>query len=137
MSHTSGARHETGETVEHPDPAADNLGRYLLAPAALTPDKAAVIEADATGALTEVTYRQLAALVDRYTRALEPLGLDVGDRVVVEAHPSAAAVAMLLACSRLGLPFVPVSPQTPDSRLLAICRSVEPALHARADTLGR
>ncbi|WP_329619125.1 AMP-binding protein [Streptomyces sp. NBC_01255] len=123
--------------MEHHDPTADNLGHYLLAPAARTPDKAAVVESDATGMLAEVSYRQLAALVEDYTRALEPLGLDVGDRVVVEAHTSAAAVALLLACSRLGLPFVPVSPQTPDNRLLSILRSVEPALHARADGLDR
>jgi amino acid adenylation domain-containing protein len=123
--------------VERPDPTADNLCHYLLAPAARTPDKAAVVEPDETGALTEVSYRQLAALVEEYTRALEPLGLDVGDTVVVEAHTCAAAVALLLACSRLGLPFVPVSPQTPDNRLLAILRSVEPALYARADGLDR
>ncbi|MGW2748291.1 AMP-binding protein [Streptomyces sp. NPDC001450] len=123
--------------MERPEPTADNLCQYLLAPAARTPDKAAVVEPDATGALTEVSYRQLAALVEEYTRALEPLGLDVGDRVVVEAHTSASAVALLLACSRLGLPFVPVSPQTPDNRLLAILRSVEPALHARADGVAR
>jgi amino acid adenylation domain-containing protein len=123
--------------VELHDPTADNLCHYLLAPAARTPDKAAVVEPDESGRLTEVSYRQLAALVEEYTRALEPLGLDVGDRVVVEAHTSAAAVALLLACSTLGLPFVPVSPQTPDHRLLAILRSVEPALHARTDGLAR
>ncbi|MFB8179400.1 AMP-binding protein [Streptomyces sp. NPDC055966] len=116
---------------------ADNLCEYLLAPAARTPDKAAVVESDESGTLTEVSYRQLAALVDEYTRALEPLGLEVGDRVVVEAHTCATAVALLLACARLGLPFVPVSPQTPDNRLLAILRSVEPALHARADGVAR
>ncbi|WP_371524594.1 AMP-binding protein [Streptomyces sp. NBC_01283] len=123
--------------MELHDPTADNLCQYLLAPAARTPDKAAVVEPDETGTLTEVSYRQLSALVEEYTRALEPLGLDVGDRVVVEAHSCAAAVALLLACAKLGLPFVPVSPQTPDNRLLAILKSVEPALHVRADGLDR
>ncbi|MFI7394910.1 AMP-binding protein [Streptomyces tendae] len=119
------------------DPAADNLGHYLLAPAARTPDKAAVVELDENGTLTEVTYRHLAALTDTYTHTLQPLGLDIGERIVVEAHTGAAAVALLVACSRLGLAFVPVSPHTPDNRLLAILRSVEPALHARAAHLTR
>ncbi|WP_367140675.1 MULTISPECIES: AMP-binding protein [Streptomyces] len=122
--------------MERHDRPADNLCHYLLAPAARIPDKAAVVEADETGTLTEISYRQLAALAQEYTRALEPLGLDVGDRVVVEAHTCAAAVALLLACSTLGLAFVPVSPHTPDNRLRAIVESVEPALYARADGLG-
>lgn len=123
--------------MERPHSAADNLYRLLMGPAAVTPDKPAVVEADENGVLHEISYRRLDLLTQQYADVLEGLGLDVGDRVVVEADTSAAAVAMLLACSLLGLPFVTVSPQTPDTRLLSILRSVEPALHARAGGLAR
>lgn len=123
--------------MERTRPSADNLYRLLMGPAAGTPDRAAVLEADENGALQEISYRRLDDQVQEYAAVLDGLGLDVGDRVVVEADTSAAAVALLLACSMLGLPFVPVSPQTPDTRLRSIMRSVEPALHARADGLKR
>jgi amino acid adenylation domain-containing protein len=123
--------------MERTHPLADNLYRLLMAPAASTPDKPAVVQADENGVLEEISYRRLDAQVLQYAAALDGLGLDVGDRVMVEADNSAAAVAMLLACAKLGLPFVPVSPQTPDTRVRSILRSVEPALHARADGLNR
>jgi amino acid adenylation domain-containing protein len=118
--------------MERAHPPADNLYRLLMAPAAGTPDTPAVVEADENGALAEISYRRLDERIQEYAAVLDDLGLDVGDRVVVEADNSAAAVAMLLACAMLGLPFVPVSPQTPDARLRSILRTVEPALHARA-----
>ena len=121
--------------MERTQPSADNLYRLLTESAATTPDKPAVVEADENGALRETSYRRLDLLAQEYAAVLDGLGLDVGDRVVVEADTSAPAVAMLLACSMLGLPFVPVSPQTPDTRLLSILDSVEPVLHARADGL--
>ena len=123
--------------MERTHPPADNLYRLLMAPAASTPDEPAVLEADENGALQEISYRRLDGQVHEYAAVLDGLGLDVGDRVVIEADNSAAAVALLLACSKLGLPFVPVSPHTPDARLRTILRSVEPALHARADGLRR
>lgn len=121
--------------MERTQPSADNLYRLLMESASTTPEKPAVVEADESGVLHEISYRRLDLLAQEYAAVLDGLGLDVGDRVVVEADTSATAVAMLLACSMLGLPFVPVSPQTPDTRLLTILRTVEPALHARADGL--
>ncbi|MBL7253393.1 AMP-binding protein [Paractinoplanes lichenicola] len=114
----------------------DNLYRLLMAPAAATPDQPAVVQPDEDGVLEEISYRALDDRIREYATVLDGLGLDVGDRVVVEADTSAAAVAMLLACAKLGLPFVPVSPQTPDSRLRTILQSVGPALHVRADGLA-
>jgi amino acid adenylation domain-containing protein len=121
--------------MERSRPSADNLYRLLMGPVAGAAGKAAVVEAGGGGVLEEVSYGGLDGLVHQYAAVLDGLGLDVGDRVVVEADTSAVAVAMLLACSMLGLPFVPVSPQTPDTRLRLIMGSVEPALHARADGL--
>ncbi|MEU3934415.1 AMP-binding protein [Streptomyces sp. NPDC029044] len=121
--------------MERAHPSAQNLYRLLMGPAAVTPDKPAVVQADENGVLEEFSYRRLGLMAREYAAVLDGLGLDVGDRVVVEADTSASAVAMLLACSALGLPFIPVSPQTPDTRLRSILRTVEPALHARADGL--
>ncbi|MCZ0978232.1 AMP-binding protein [Streptomyces diastatochromogenes] len=122
--------------MERPRPSADNLYGLLMGPASVTPDKPAVVEADGAGTLRETSYGALDALTRRYAAVLDGLGLDVGDRVVVEADTSAASVAMLLACSMLGLPFVTVGPQTPDTRLASIVDAVEPALHARAEHLA-
>lgn len=123
--------------MQRPHPSADNLYRLLMAPVDVAPGRPAVVEADENGVLHEISYRRLDALTQQYAQVLDGLGLDVGDRVVVEADTSASAVAMLLACSLLGLPFVTVSPHTPDSRLATIIGSVTPALHARAQGLPR
>ncbi|MGC5016842.1 AMP-binding protein [Streptosporangium sp. DT93] len=109
----------------------ENLHGFMLAAVETTPDKPATLELDADGRPVAVSYRELAGLAGGYTATLDSLGLDVGDRVVLEADTSAHAVAMLLACSALGLPFIPVSPQTPAGRLRTIIDAVEPALHVQ------
>ncbi|MBP2325809.1 amino acid adenylation domain-containing protein [Kibdelosporangium banguiense] len=105
---------------------------FMLAPAKVTPDKAAVTEQGVDGKLTTLTYRQLARLVHEYAFALDELGLDIGDRVVIESDTSGPAVAMLLACSSLGLTFIPVSPDTPLRRVMSIIESADAALHVQA-----
>ncbi|WP_077061877.1 AMP-binding protein [Streptomyces sp. MP131-18] len=106
----------------------DNLRTYLLAAAGTAPERPAVIQS-AGGALETVTYGELERRTDRIVEALAALGLDVGERVIVESDTDADAVATLLACATLGLPFVPTSPEVPDERLLSIIDSAEPALH--------
>ncbi|MFJ6131061.1 AMP-binding protein [Streptomyces griseoviridis] len=110
----------------------DNLRGFLLRAVKTTPDKPAVVERAGTGQLISVSYQELARRVDEYVAQLEPLGLDVGDRVVLESEVSSCAVAMLLACSTLGLPFIPVSPETPAKRLESIIATAEPALFVQA-----
>ncbi|MFD4768170.1 AMP-binding protein [Streptomyces niveus] len=111
----------------------DNLRTYLLAAARRDPDRPAVIQAAADGGLETVTYGELERRVDRLVDALDALGLDVGDRVILESDTNADAVATLLACATLGLPFTPTSPEVPDERLLTIIDSAEPALHIQSD----
>ncbi|MET0237502.1 MAG: AMP-binding protein [Kibdelosporangium sp.] len=113
------------------------LHEFMLAPAKVTPDKAAVVEQGADGKLTTLSYRQLERLVHEYAFALDELGLDIGDRVVIESNTSAAAVAMFLACSSLGLTFIPVSPETPLQRVMSIIESADAALHLQAGDGGR
>ena len=126
-----------GEGMRTPHPA-DTLDEFALAAAVTRPAHPAVVEPDRSGRLTTTSYRELAGRVDAYAASLIGLEIATGDRVVVESDTSASAVAMLLACSRLGLAFVPVSPQTPDQRVRTIVAAVEPVLHVRAaGTPGR
>ena len=113
-------------------PTVENLGSFLLRHAATTPAASAVVEAAADGTLLEVSYAELAGRVARYVNALATLGLEVGDRVLVQSDTSSWAVAMLLACTQLGLPFVPVSEETPDQRLHTIVEIAQPALFLQA-----
>ncbi|ARQ70775.1 AMP-binding protein [Streptomyces marincola] len=107
----------------------DNLRTYLLAAARRAPERPAVIQAAAGGGTETVTYGELERRVDRIAGQLDALGLDVGDRVILESDTSADSVAALLACATVGLPFIPTSPEIPDERLLTIIGSAEPALH--------
>jgi amino acid adenylation domain-containing protein len=109
----------------------ENLHALLTAPAATTPDKPAVLELGADGHLSAVSYRELTVLAGCYAAVLGELGLSIGDRVVIRSATSAAAVAMILACSALGLPFVPVGPEAPARMLRVIVDAVEPALVAQ------
>ncbi|WP_018219206.1 AMP-binding protein [Salinispora pacifica] len=106
----------------------ETLPEFLLAGARLTPDRPAVVQA-VGGETGTLSYRQLAQRVDGYAAALDELGLDIGDRVILESDTSPTAIAVFLACSSLGLTFVPVSPETPAQRLALIAESTEAALH--------
>lgn len=108
---------------------AERIHEFMLAAAGTAPDSPAVWEAGDDGTSRVLTYRQLERRAHNYAVALDALGLDIGDRVVLESDNSASAVAMLLACSMLGLTFIPVSPEVPTARLLAITSAAEPALH--------
>ncbi|MFE7131725.1 AMP-binding protein [Streptomyces sp. NPDC057638] len=109
---------------------------FLLAAADHTPDRPAVVEFVRNGTTHTLSYRELRALTLGYADALAALGLDTGDRVIVESDTSAQAIAVILACSVNGLPFVPVSPETPRQRLQTIIDTTEAALFLqRADGL--
>nr|UTI67650.1 AptJ [Actinoallomurus sp. ID145808] len=101
---------------------------FMLASVKTTPGRPAVIQ-PTDGGFTTVTYRQLERQVHEYAVSLNELGLDIGDRCVLESDTSASAIAMFLACSSLGLTFIPVSPDTPAQRLRSIIDTTEPALH--------
>lgn len=111
---------------------AENLRDFFLAAGRSTPGKPAIVEPDPAGGLRAVTYRQLEERTDHYAATLAGLGLDVGDRVVIESNATADAVAALLACCTLGLPFIPMSPDIPDHRLATIIGIARPALFLQA-----
>lgn len=118
----------TGQHAVRVRDAEENLRNFLLRAVKTTPDRPAVIERNPDGDFTAVTYRDLCDRTDAYAGRLAELGLDVGDRVIVESDVDSHAVALLLACWTLGLSVIPVSPQTPAKRLLSIIGTAEPAL---------
>ncbi|GGL53687.1 D-alanine--poly(phosphoribitol) ligase [Planomonospora parontospora] len=121
------------EDLLSPYPRADTVHEFMLAAARTAPDSPAVVELAAEGGLRTVSYRRLERRAHDYAVVLDGLGLRAGDRVVLESHTSASAIAAFLACSSLGLTFVPVSPETPDERLRWIVDAAAPALHLQAD----
>lgn len=110
------------------------LHDVLLASAAVTPERPAVIGLSGTGAPYETSYRQLQEQAHQYAAELSALGIGIGDRVLVESDTSGPALALLIACASLGAPFVPVGPQAPAERIKAVTAAAEPVLHLRADT---
>lgn len=112
--------------------AGEFLHDFLLAAARHSPGAPAVIESARSGRTTVTTYGELGALVDGYATGLRCLGMETGARVLLESDTTAHSLAMLLATSRAGLTFVPVSPETPRQRLRSIIDTVRPALHLQA-----
>ncbi|MFC9279489.1 amino acid adenylation domain-containing protein [Streptomyces collinus] len=110
---------------------ADTLDAFALAPVSRTPDKPAVVESGAAGGVTSVSYRELAQRVEEYAKQLTAAGVRIGDRVVVASHTSASAIAVLLACARVGAVFIPVDPDIPALRLDSIVEATGPALVLR------
>ena len=109
------------------------LDEFMLAAAKTTPDRPAIVENVERDEFRTLTYRQLDNQVREYARALGTLGLDIGDRVILESDTSATAIVAFLACSSLGLAFVPVSPESPDQRLRAIVDTTAPALYVHVN----
>ncbi|MQY14085.1 Dimodular nonribosomal peptide synthase [Streptomyces sp. RB5] len=116
---------------------AQRMHELLLAAARDTPDAPAVVEPDGDGGRRVLSYGELERRVQDYAVALDALGLDIGDRVVIESDTSGPAVGLLLACSMLGLTFIPVSPEVPDQRLRSILDTARPALHAQREDGAR
>lgn len=94
-----------------------SLHQLLIEAAAREPDRPAV--AGPSGA---VTYGELDAWADTLAHRLLGLGVGRGDRVVIWAAKSAAAVAAMQAVLRLGAAYVPVDGTTPVGRVAALAR---------------
>jgi amino acid adenylation domain-containing protein len=109
--------------------APERLHEFLLQHAAARPGHAAVIERDADGELHTTTYGQLRERAEAYAEALAGLGIDIGQRVVVDSDTSASAIAMLIACSMRGLTYIPVSPETPTPRVRSVAAAGGAVLH--------
>lgn len=69
-----------------------------------------------------VTYRELEAHVDRFSRCLHHRGVASGDRVAVLVEKSIRMVAVLLGILRSGATYVPISPAQPFLRVASILK---------------
>jgi acyl-CoA synthetase (AMP-forming)/AMP-acid ligase II len=83
--------------------------------AARTPDAPALVDAGRT-----LTYRDLAALVDRRAGLLRARGVRPGDRVLLASENCADQVALIFAAARLGAWIVNVNPRLTAPELDAI-----------------
>lgn len=79
----------------------------------------------------EWTYRDLAAFSHQYAEELRRLRLRVGSRIILEMDPCPQAVALIIACSMLGLVFIPISPDTPTERIRQIIKLTQASVHIR------
>jgi amino acid adenylation domain-containing protein len=110
----------------------ERLDRFLLHAGGAPADAPAVVELDEDGGVRTVSYGELRAQAASYGRDLDDLGLAVADRVVVESPNSAAAIAMLAACSSRGLTFVPVTSEVPAERCRRYVEATGASLYLRA-----
>ncbi|MGG4551687.1 AMP-binding protein [Paenibacillus humicus] len=95
-------------------------------------NKLAIISKD-----QEWTYSDLRNYSLKYYNQLKNLRIPVGERVILELEPCAQAIALIIACSMLGLPFIPVSPEVPLERLQTIVDQTDPIIHIQSKEFQR
>ncbi|MEZ5114892.1 MAG: AMP-binding protein [Candidatus Nanopelagicales bacterium] len=99
------------------------LADLLLAATAVDPDRLAVRAPDGV----DWTYAELEAHSAAAAAMLVERGVRPGDRVVVATAKSAAALAVILGCTRVGAVLVPLSPAFPDAELARLVTDADPA----------
>ena len=80
---------------------------------------------DATGAHT---YAELVERSSSWLQFIQALGMRRGDRLVLVADSSFAAIAILIGCSMSGVIFTVISPELPLGRRQTIVDDLDPAL---------
>ncbi|MBT2765873.1 AMP-binding protein [Paenibacillus sp. ISL-20] len=101
---------------------------YFLQFTSKMPDQIAIISNNG-----QWTYAQLAQQSEEYAKAMEDIGLPVGERVILEFEPCPEAVALMIACSIQGLVFIPVNPDSPQERLESIITKTEAKLYIQKE----
>jgi len=113
------------------------LHQLLVDAARLAPESIAVLDLDQAGQPMARSYRQLLARTERFATALTDAGLRPADRVIVDAVNCATGIAMLMACSMVGVTFIPLSPEVPDQRAGQIVRLSRPQGYLQLPGTGR
>lgn len=75
-----------------------------------------------------VTYADVDARSARFAHALTGLGVEVGDRIAVQAEKSIDMLMLYLGCLRAGAVFLPLNPAYTAGELDYFIRDAEPAL---------
>ncbi len=117
------------------EPPADEYGLAGRVAAAVTrdPDATAVIAGDEA-----VSYRALQARSVEFAAALDRLDLDAEAPVAVLLPRGPDLVAAMLACARVGHPFVPLDQEHPPERLARVIATARAgALIATTDSAAR
>ena len=76
----------------------------------------------------EFTYEDYWSLSGRLANALAAQGVKIGDRVAVQVEKSVEALALFLACARLGAVFVPLNTAYTATEVDYFVKDAEPAL---------
>ncbi|GAA5058241.1 crotonobetaine/carnitine-CoA ligase [Thermocatellispora tengchongensis] len=85
------------------------------------------------GGVTEWTYGEFDALVDRVAGGLAARGVTPGARVGLALRNSPAFVAIWLACAKLGAAMVACDPSAPPAELAGLLRRTSAVLAVRAE----
>jgi clorobiocin biosynthesis protein CloN4 len=107
------------------------LHDLVIAGAQRAPDSAAVVSAERS-----LTYRELDELAGRFAGALRDHGVAPGDRVIIWAGKSAAAIAVMQGVLRIGAVYVPVTAVNPAARVARIATDCRAALLLADDALA-
>ncbi|MBF6327637.1 amino acid adenylation domain-containing protein [Nocardia transvalensis] len=98
-------------------PRVPTLPRLLAIAVEANPDGAAVVFADATATVAELTYAELDELSTRLARLLIERGIGPEDVVAVGIPRSVDSVVAVWAVAKSGAGFVPVDPNYPTERV--------------------
>ncbi|HYZ55890.1 MAG TPA: AMP-binding protein [Streptosporangiaceae bacterium] len=99
------------------------IGGWLLARAALTPDRVAIDFED-----RRISYRELAAVAAGRAAAFAAAGLQAGDRVATLARNCPEQVEVFFACAMSGLIMVPLSFRLTAAELAYQLNDAQPAV---------
>ena len=105
------------------EPYCTNLGELFTATANRYADKPAMVWDDEV-----VTYRNLASQVDDLTIFLHGRGCRPGNVVAIAASKRTSTYALLLACLRLGTPYVMLDPTAAKARQERILEKCHPTI---------
>ncbi len=109
-------------TTDVPFPEMAPLHVLVSRQAALTPDRIAVVQAEAV-----YTYAEIDAASNRLAAALVARGVAAGQFVPLRLQPSAEMLVAELAVMKCGSAFVPLSPDWPETRVEALRARLGPA----------
>jgi D-alanine--poly(phosphoribitol) ligase subunit 1 len=109
-----------------------NLWSVFEANAGIDPAAPALIFGDAV-----CSFGELKALAERCAAALAAHGIGHGDVVALQLPKRRTAYALLLACLRIGAPYVFLDPKNPPSRTAQILALLQPKiLFSESDTIN-
>lgn len=122
-------RHETSST--NSNQVNENVFALFEAAASVNPERSfLVVEGKVL-----LTYGALLSETARAAAWLASIGVQRGERAVVQAHKSPAAVILYLACLRAGVVFIPLNTAYQESELAYFLSDAEPALLAASPGL--